>query len=51
MTDGERERKEAGFLDFLREMGVKHQAVRREEGRWDLQAVRGFLQKECRHVD
>lgn len=38
-----REREEAGFLDFLREMKVEHQAVRREGGRWELGALRGFL--------
>ncbi|HSS50752.1 MAG TPA: DNA-binding protein [Thermoanaerobaculia bacterium] len=43
VTDGEREQEEAGFLDFLREIRVEHQAVRREGGGWDLEGVRGFL--------
>ena len=43
VTDAGREREEASFLDFLREMQVRHQAVRREGGGWDLARVRGFL--------
>src|ERR1700681_3303426 len=43
VTDEGREREEAGFLGFLREMQVEPQAVRREGGRWDLTGVRGFL--------
>jgi uncharacterized protein (TIGR00725 family) len=43
VTDERREREEAGFLDFVREMGVEHQIVRWEGGRWDLGLVRGFL--------
>ena len=41
VTDAARE--EAGFLDFLREMRVESQAVRREGGGWDLTAAREFL--------
>ncbi len=47
VTDEGREREKEGFLDFLREMGVEHQAVRREGGGWDLGVVRGFLQREA----
>jgi|SRR6185312_2298727 len=43
VTDEGREREEARFLDFLREMRVAHQAVRREAGGWDLGVVLGFL--------
>jgi uncharacterized protein (TIGR00725 family) len=43
VTDEGREREEAGFLDFLREMGVEHRAVRREGGGGDLVVVREFL--------
>jgi uncharacterized protein (TIGR00725 family) len=41
VTDGARE--EAGFLDFLRGMRVKHQAVRQERGGWNLTVARRFL--------
>jgi uncharacterized protein (TIGR00725 family) len=41
-TEG-RDREEAGFLGFLREMQVAHQTVKQEGGGWDLGAVRGFL--------
>jgi uncharacterized protein (TIGR00725 family) len=41
VTDAARE--EAGFLEFLQEMRVKHQPMRREGEGWDLTAVRGFL--------
>ena len=43
VTDAMREREEAGFLAFLREMEVEHQAVRSEGGAWDLEVVRRFL--------
>lgn len=46
VTDKEREREDAGFLGFLEEMRVEHQAVRREGDGWDLAGVRGFLQRE-----
>jgi hypothetical protein len=46
VTDEGREREEAGFLGFLREMRVEDQAVRREGDGWDLAGVRGFLERE-----